>query len=293
MSTIKNIIKNIFSIDRKIGATLRKRYSSFHVTRPYEINLSDHGRFQEKVAVVIGGSGAIGRACCCRLAAEGANVIVCGTHNESIQPVVNEIIALGYKANACIINVKDDDDITLKFEKLISQFGHIDIFIYTAGGSAREKHANIVSQDFSVIDNMLTTNLRGAIFCSQKAAIQMRKQKSGKIIFISSVIGLQGKAGYSEYAASKAGIIAYTKSLAMELGKGGINVNCISPGIVQRGEVTPEIIDKITKTNYSYTYGKPEDIANAAAFLASDESSFIIGQNIIVDGGRCLGLRGD
>ena len=79
----------------------------------------------------------------------------------------------------------------------------------------------------------------------------------------------------------------------MELGKGGINVNCISPGIVQRGEVTPEIIDKITKTNYSYTYGKPEDIANAAAFLASDESSFIIGQNIIVDGGRCLGLRGD
>ena len=179
MSTIKNIIKNIFSIDRKIGATLRKRYSSFHVTRPYEINLSDHGRFQEKVAVVIGGSGAIGRACCCRLAAEGANVIVCGTHNESIQPVVNEIIALGYKANACII--------TLKFEKLISQFGHIDIFIYTAGGSAREKHANIVSQDFSVIDNTLTTNLRGAIFCSQKAAIQMRKQKSGKIIFISSV----------------------------------------------------------------------------------------------------------
>ena len=277
MSTIKNIIKNIFSIDRKIGVILRKRYSSFHVTRPYEINLSDHGRFQGKVAVVIGGSGAIGRACCCRLAAEGANVIVCGTHNESIQPVVNEINTLGYKANACIINVKDDDDITLKFEKLISQFGHIDIFIYTAGGSAREKHANIVSQDFSVIDNTLSTNLRGAIFCSQKAAIQMRKQKSGKIIFISSVIGLQGKAGYSEYAASKA----------------GINVNCISPGIVQRGEVTPEIIDKITKTNYSYTYGKPEDIANTAAFLASDESSFIIGQNIIVDGGRSLGLRGD
>ena len=136
MSTIKNIIKNIFSIDRKIGVILRKRYSSFHVTRPYEINLSDHGRFQGKVAVVIGGSGAIGRACCCRLAAEGANVIVCGTHNESIQPVVNEINTLGYKANACIINVKDDDDITLKFEKLISQFGHIDIFIYTAGGSA-------------------------------------------------------------------------------------------------------------------------------------------------------------
>ena len=293
MSTIKNIIKNIFSIDRKIGVILRKRYSSFHVTRPYEINLSDHGRFQGKVAVVIGGSGAIGRACCCRLAAEGANVIVCGTHNESIQPVVNEINTLGYKANACIINVKDDDDITLKFEKLISQFGHIDIFIYTAGGSAREKHANIVSQDFSVIDNTLSTNLRGAIFCSQKAAIQMRKQKSGKIIFISSVIGLQGKAGYSEYAASKAGIIAYTKSLAMELGKGRNKRELYISRYRATWRGNPRNNRQNPKTNYSYTYGKPEDIANTAAFLASDESSFIIGQNIIVDGGRSLGLRGD
>lgn len=293
MNAIKKIVKKFFSIDSQIGGALRKRYASFHVTRPYEIHLSTQGRFKEKVAVIIGGSGAIGRACCCRLAAEGATVIVCGTHNESIVPIVNEITTLGYKANACIINVEDEKDITTKFEEIVSEFKHIDILVYSAGGSAREKHANIVSQDISVIDNILTTNLRGAILCSQKAAVQMRKQKFGKIIFISSVIGLHGKAGYSEYAASKAGIITYTKSLAMELGKAKINVNCISPGIVQRGEITPEMIDKIVKTNYSHTYGKPEDIANAAAFLASDESSFIIGQNIIVDGGRSLGLRGD
>lgn len=129
------------------------------------------------------------------------------------------------------------------------------------------------------------------MICAKEAAKYMISNKYGRIINITSVIGLQGKAGYSEYAASKGGSIAFVKSLAQELGRYGITVNGVAPGIVQRGEVTMDARERLGRTNWMGTYGKPEDISAVVNFLCKDEASFITGQNIAADGGRSLGLK--
>lgn len=288
--SILNKIKKKLNI--KIGSYLRSRYQSFRVTRPYVVNVRNNDSLTGKVAIITGGSGAIGRACCFRLAAEGATVYVCGTRKESIKPVVNEIINAGYKAKPQILNVLDFDTISKVFKDISDENnGSIDILINSAGGSARDKANTIANQDIDVIDNVLNINLRGAMLCAKEASKYMINKKSGRIINITSVIGLQGKAGFSEYAASKGGSIAFVKSLAQELGKYGITVNSVAPGIVQRGEITPDLLERIRKTNVMNTYGKPEDIANAVNFLCSEEASFITGQTLAVDGGRSLGLK--
>ena len=288
--SILNKIKRKINI--KIGSFLRSRYQSFRVTRPYVVNIRNKNSLTGKIARVTGGSGAIGRACCFRLAAEGAIVYVCGTRKESIEPVVNEIINAGYKAKPQILDVLDSNIITKVFKDISDENnGSIDILINSAGGSARDKANTIVNQDIDVIDNILNINLRGAMLCAKEVSKYMINKKSGRIINITSVIGLQGRAGFSEYAASKGGSIAFVKSLAQELGKYGITVNSVAPGIVQRGEITPDLLERIRKTNVMNTYGRPEDISNAVNFLCSKEASFITGQTLAVDGGRSLGLK--
>lgn len=293
MSIISKIKKKITSkIDAKIGSFLRKRYASFHVTCPYIINVGEHEELKGKVAVITGGSGAIGRACAFRLAAEGARVYVCGSRPSSAQPVVDEIVSAGKKAVATQLNVLDANAIATAFAKIAEENnGHIDILVNSAGGSARGRANNVVDQDVEVIDEILNINLRGAMLCCKEAARYMIKNSYGRIVNITSVIGLQGKAGFSEYAASKGGSIAFIKSLAQELGQYGITVNGVAPGIVQRGEVTNDMIERLSKTNWMGTYGKPEDISAVVNFLCREEASFITGQNIAADGGRSLGLK--
>lgn len=275
-------IRNRINLRGRIGKFLRSRYSSFQVTRPYII----------KVAVITGGSGAIGRACAFRLAAEGAKVYVCGSRPTSAQPVVDEIIAAGKKAVAIQLNVLDAISIEETFKNIANENeGHIDILVNSAGGSARGKANNVVEQDVDVFDEILNINLRGAMICAKEAAIFMIANKYGRIINITSVIGLQGKAGFSEYAASKGGSIVFVKSLAQELGRYGITVNGVAPGIVQRGEVTMDAMERLGNTNWMRTFGKPEDISAVVNFLCKEEASFITGQNIAVDGGRSLGLK--
>lgn len=272
---------------------LLKRFEVINVTRPYEINLLQKGRFEGKVVVVTGGSGAIGRAISYRFAAEGAIVYVCGRTMSKIQVVVDEILQAGYVAKPGLLDIADVKSIERFFSQISQNEAKLDVLITSAGGSARDLHNDIANQSAEVISDVINTNLSGTILCAKFAAKQMISQQSGKIITVSSTIGTQGKAGFSEYAASKAGVIVFTKSLAMELGKYGINVNCVSPGIVQRDSIGYERLERIKKTNYLMDYGKPEDIANMAAFLASDEASFVTGQNFVVDGGRSLGLKGD
>ena len=272
---------------------LLKRFEVINVTRPYEINLLQKGRFEGKVVVVTGGSGAIGRAISYRFAAEGAIVYVCGRTMSKIQVVVDEILQAGYVAKPGLLDIADVKSIERFFSQISQNEAKLDVLITSAGGSARDLHNDIANQSAEVINDVINTNLSGTILCAKFAAKQMISQQSGKIITVSSTIGTQGKAGFSEYAASKAGVIVFTKSLAMELGKYGINVNCVSPGIVQRDSIGYERLERIKKTNYLMDYGKPEDIANMAAFLASDEASFVTGQNFVVDGGRSLGLKGD
>lgn len=219
-------------------------------------------------------------------------VYVCGSRATSAQPVVDEIISSGKMAVAQQLNVLDADAIKTIFGSIASENdGHIDILVNSAGGSARGKAKNVVDQNIDVFDEIININLRGAMICSKEAAKYMIKNQSGRIINITSVIGVQGKAGFSEYAASKGGSVAFLKSLAQELGRYRITVNGVAPGIVQRGEVKMESIEKLRKTNWMGTYGKPEDIAAVVNFLCKEEASFITGQNIAADGGRSLGLK--
>lgn len=291
MNLIKRVI-NRLNFNRRIGDFLRSHYASFRVTRPYIIKVDEHDELKGKVAIITGGSGAIGRACAFRLAAEGAKVYVCGSRPTSAQPVANEIIEFGKSAVAIQLNVLDEKSIQENFEKIAAENnGHIDILVNSAGGSARGKANNVVNQSIEVFDEILNINLRGSMICAKEAAKYMIPNKYGRIINITSVIGLQGKAGYSEYAASKGGSIAFVKSLAQELGRYGITVNGVAPGIVQRGEVTMDAMERLGRTNWMGTCGKPEDISAVVNFLCKDEASFITGQNIAADGGRSLGLK--
>lgn len=291
MNLIKRVINRV-NLNSRIGNFLRSHYASFRVTRPYIIKVDEHNELKGKVAIITGGSGAIGRACAFRLAAEGAKVYVCGSRPTSAQPIVDEITTACKNAVAIQLNVLDAKSIQKTFEKIAAENnGHIDILVNSAGGSARGKANNVVDQSVEVFDEILNINLRGAMICAKEAAKYMISNKYGRIINITSVIGLQGKAGYSEYAASKGGSIAFVKSLAQELGRYGITVNGVAPGIVQRGEVTMDAMERLGRTNWMGTYGKPEDISAVVNFLCKDEASFITGQNIAADGGRSLGLK--
>ncbi|MDY2942290.1 MAG: SDR family oxidoreductase [Paludibacteraceae bacterium] len=284
-----NLLKRV---QYKLGAYLRRHFASLVVNRPYVIHIDAHQELQNKVAVITGGSGAIGRACAFRLAAEGAKVYVCGSKPNSANSVVEEIRAAGKKALSVQLNVLDADAIAATFQRIANENdGHIDILVNAAGGSARERANTMVEQKVEVIDEILNVNLRGAMLCAKEAAKYMIKNHTGRIINITSVIGLQGKAGFSEYAASKGGSIAFVKSLAQELGYHGITVNGVAPGIVQRGEVTFDRLEALGKTNFMASYGKPEDISAMVFFLCKEEASFITGQNIAVDGGRSIGLK--
>lgn len=291
MNFIKRVVNRV-NLNSRIGNFLRSHYASFRVTRPYIIKVDEHEELKGKVAIITGGSGAIGRACAFRLAAEGAKVYVCGSRPTSAQPIVDEITTACKNAVAIQLNVLDAESIQKTFEKIAADNnGHIDILVNSAGGSARGKANNVVDQSVEVFDEILNINLRGAMICAKEAAKYMISNKYGRIINITSVIGLQGKAGYSEYAASKGGSIAFVKSLAQELGRYGITVNGVAPGIVQRGEVTMDAMERLGRTNWMGTYGKPEDISAVVNFLCKDEASFITGQNIAADGGRSLGLK--
>ena len=291
MNFIKRVVNRV-NVNSRIGNFLRSHYASFRVTRPYIIKVDEHEELKGKVAIITGGSGAIGRACAFRLAAEGAKVYVCGSRPTSAQHIVDEITTACKNAVAIQLNVLDAESIQKTFEKIAADNnGHIDILVNSAGGSARGKANNVVDQSVEVFDEILNINLRGAMICAKEAAKYMISNKYGRIINITSVIGLQGKAGYSEYAASKGGSIAFVKSLAQELGRYGITVNGVAPGIVQRGEVTMDAMERLGRTNWMGTYGKPEDISAVVNFLCKDEASFITGQNIAADGGRSLGLK--
>lgn len=261
------------------------------VCLPYEIKLIKENRFEGQVAVVTGGSGVIGRAICYRLAAEGALVYVCGTNQERISAVVDEINAAGFSARPLVFNILEENSVRNAFNLVVRLSSKIDLLVCCAGGGAREKSCAFIEQDMNVVDSVLNVNLRGGILCTKEACKYMVSRGKGKIIIISSTVGLQGMPAYSEYAAAKAGLMAFVKSIAMELGKNGIRINCVTPGIVQRGSIDENQMERIKKTNWVNDYGKPEDISNMIAFLNSDEATFITGQNFVVDGGRSLGLK--
>ena len=246
-------------------------------------------KLENKVALVTGAARGIGKAIAKALAAEGAVVIV--NYNGSAQraaETVKEIEEAGGKALAIRCNVADFTACKDMIDGIIKEQGRLDILVNNAGITRDGLLMKMSEEDF---DSAMDTNLKGAFNCIRHAARQIIKQKSGRIISISSVSGVLGNAGQANYSASKAGIIGLTKATAREVASRGITVNAIAPGFITT-DMT-EVLSEAVKTSVTETipmkkFGKPEDIAQTALFLASEEAAYITGQVICVDGGMAM-----
>lgn len=244
---------------------------------------------QGKVALVTGASKGIGRAIALKLASCGAFVIVnYNGSKERAEEVVNQIKAQGGDGVAYQCNVADYTATEGMVKELTAAYKRIDILVNNAGITRDNLVMKMSEEDF---DAVIATNLKGAFNTIRHLARQMLKQKSGKIINISSVSGVLGNAGQANYAASKAGIIGLTKSMAREMASRGINVNAIAPGFVET-EMTQVLSDSVKEAAVAQIpfgrFGTPEEIADVAAFLASDQASYITGQVICADGGMAI-----
>ena len=242
-----------------------------------------------KIAVVTGASRGIGRAIAIRLAGEGATVVInYNGSKEKAEEVKQEIEGAGGKAAVCQCNVADFDQCQAFIQKVIDEFGRVDILVNNAGITRDGLLMKMSEEDF---DQVIETNLKGAFHTIRFASRQMLRQKSGRIINLSSVVGVTGNAGQANYAASKAGVIGLTKSAARELASRGITVNAIAPGFIET-DMTSVLSEKVKEGAAAGiplgAFGKPEDVAAAVAFLASDEAGYITGQVLHVDGGMVM-----
>ncbi len=243
----------------------------------------------EKIAVVTGASRGIGKAIAKKLAELGATVIVnFNGSQEKAQEVVAEIEAAGGKADMVQCNVADYAACETFLKDIIEKYGKIDILVNNAGITKDGLLMRMSEEDFGKV---IDINLKGTFNCMRFASRQMMKQKNGRIINMSSVVGVCGNAGQVNYAASKAGVIGMTKSAAKELASRGITVNAIAPGFIET-DMTNVLSDKVKEESVKQIpmgcFGQAEDIAAAVAFLASDEARYITGQVLHVDGGMVM-----
>ena len=243
-------------------------------------------RFENKIVLVTGAGRGIGASIAKRFASEGAEVIVNYSGNdEAAQKTVDEITATGGQAQKYKCSVNDSESVKVMIDEIIKKFGRIDILINNAGITKDGLMLRMTDEDF---DRVIDVNLKGTFNCTKYVSKYMLKQKSGKIINISSVVGLSGNAGQVNYSASKAGIIGITKSAAKELSSRGITVNAVAPGYVDTDMtkvLSDNIRNEILKNIPLQRMGNVEDISNCVAFLASEDASYITGQVISVDGG--------
>lgn len=242
-----------------------------------------------RTALVTGASRGIGRAIALRLAAEGADVAVnfAGSAAKA-EEVKNAIIEMGRKAIAIQADVKDASSVAGMVEEVKKTFGRIDILVNNAGVTRDGLLMRMKDEDW---ENVIDTNLRGVFQCTKAVSKIMMKQRYGRIVNMASVVGLVGNAGQANYAASKAGVIGFSKSVARELASRGITVNMVAPGCIDT-DMTAVLPDKVREAMLAdiplARVGKPEDVASAVAFLVSDEAAYITGQVINVDGGMVM-----
>lgn len=244
---------------------------------------------ENKTALVTGASRGIGRQIAISLAAEGAFVIVnYNGSKERAEQVVKEITEKGGKAAAVCCDVADNDACEEMVKNLIAEYGRVDILVNNAGITRDNLLMKMSEQEF---DDVINTNLKGAFHTIRHLSRYFLKQRSGRIINISSVSGITGNAGQANYSASKAGVIGLTKSVARELASRGITANAVAPGMVDT-EMTEVLSDSIKEQMLAQIplrrIGNPQDIADAVVFLASDKASYITGQVLTVDGGMTM-----
>lgn len=241
--------------------------------------------FENRTAIVTGSGRGIGKVIISQLAAAGANVVVSDIDQASCEETASEI---GARAIACQANVTSADDIDRLFKRATEEFGSVDIVVNNAGITRDGLMIRMAEKDW---DTVLDINLKGAFLVTKIAARIMMKQRSGRIVNISSVVGLTGNAGQANYAAAKAGLVALTKTAAKELGSRGVTVNAVAPGFIET-EMTaalPEAARAAFMSNIVLgRAGTPADVAAAVMFLASDEAAYITGQVLSIDGGMVM-----
>ncbi|MBP1722745.1 MAG: 2-hydroxycyclohexanecarboxyl-CoA dehydrogenase [Deltaproteobacteria bacterium] len=246
-----------------------------------------------KVAIVTGAGGGIGRAISVKFASLGANVVVADIKQEGAGETVSLVEKAGTKGLAMNTDITSLPQVQAMVKKTLEAFGQVDILVNNAGW---DKIEPFVKNSPELWDRVISINLKGPIHCTRAVLDPMMERKYGKIISISSDAGRVGSTGEAVYSACKGGIIAFTKTMAREMARYQINVNCICPGAtdtpllaeITGGETGAKIIEAMVKAVPFRRLGKPEDIAGAVAFLASDEASFITGQTLSVSGGLTM-----
>ncbi|MDD5108820.1 MAG: 3-oxoacyl-[acyl-carrier-protein] reductase [Candidatus Omnitrophica bacterium] len=245
-------------------------------------------RLKDKVALITGGARGIGQAIAMTFAREGADIVVADVNLEITQKTALEIEGLGRKALALQMDVTNYDVVEEGINKILDKMGKVDILVNNAGITKDNLLLRMSPADWDAVINV---NLKGTFNCIKAVSRPMIKQRSGRIISIASIIGLMGNPGQANYAASKAGIIALTKTVAKELASRNINANAVAPGFIQT-EMTAKLPEDIKKKMLEAIplakLGTPQDVANVCLFLASDESSYITGQVITIDGGMVM-----
>ena len=238
------------------------------------------------VALITGGSRGIGRVVALNLAKEGYNITFCYTSNKAAAlETVAEIEKTGVKALAVKADVSNESDVNALVQAARDAFGPIEVLVNNAGITRDGLLLRMSEKDIS---DVLDTNLKGAFFCTKAVLKDMMKSRYGKIINITSIVGVTGNAGQSNYAASKAGLIGFTKSVAKEYGSKGICVNAVAPGFIET-EMTEKLPEEVKNTYLERIslkrFGTPEDVANVVSFLAGHKSDYVTGQVIEVTGG--------
>tara|TARA_A100001011_G_scaffold208424_1_gene216594 strand:+ start:761 stop:1510 length:750 start_codon:yes stop_codon:yes gene_type:complete len=241
-----------------------------------------------KIAIVTGASQGIGETIAVEMAKSGANVFCLARNKNALDSTINKIINNGDKASAYSCDISDNEQFNNIVTDIFKEYGSIDILVNNAGIT---NDTLLMRMSDDQWDSVLNINLKGSFTCTRSVIKYMMKKKSGRIINITSIVGLTGNAGQANYAASKAGLIGMTKSIAKEVASRGITANCIAPGWIETAmteQLSDDVKNKFLSQIPTGKIGYPKDIANTVIFLASKEAEYITGQTITVDGGRII-----
>ncbi|MGM0598858.1 MAG: 3-oxoacyl-[acyl-carrier-protein] reductase [Candidatus Rifleibacteriota bacterium] len=250
--------------------------------------MTDSNNSEQKVAIVTGSARGIGLEIARVMGAEGYAVMLSDINQEGLKDAVEQLRSKNIKCSGCKADVSAKADADQLVKETIAEFGRIDVLVNNAGVT---RDGLLMRMDEEAWDMVLKVNLKGTYLMSKAVVRPMLKQKGGAVVNIASVIGLMGNAGQANYAASKAGIIGFTKSFAKEFGRKGIRANAIAPGFIQ-SDMTAVLADKVKEQMLTQipmnAFGTPQDVANAVVFLASSKASYITGQVLTVDGGMVM-----
>ena len=241
-----------------------------------------------KTAIVTGASQGIGETIAIEMAKSGATVFCLARNKEALDTTIKKITENGGKATAFSCDISNNDDFKSIILNILKEYGSIDILVNNAGIT---KDNLLMRMSDDQWDDVLNINLKGSFTCIRSVIKHMMKKKFGRIINITSIVGITGNAGQANYAASKSGLIGLTKSIAKEVASRGITANCVAPGWIETSmtdQLSTEVKNKFLSQIPTGKIGQSKDIANAVIFLASDEAEYITGQTITVDGGRII-----